>query len=276
MSPRRLGRLAARAAAAAAASATLPSLPFLSSRAASSAAALPSRRAEPLPRLHSPSPTALAALLASSQPALLSGCLAAWRLSAWEPSALLADPALSALVLPFELSKGGADYRDAFHPRPGRAFARDVDGTLGDFVRKFLLTPEEAEAEAEERASRVVGEGGISHSSSAGSSPQQQQQPPRPVQAYLAQFDLLALAPALAAACPTPSLVPAAAAAAGAVQLRTWLGPAGTETPLHRDPYHNLLCQARAAKQLSELQLPRRCVPAVLSCGVMSSMSGGG
>ncbi len=27
-------------------------------------------------------------------------------------------------------------------------------------------------------------------------------------------------------------------------QLNTWLGPAGTVTPLHRDPYLNLLCQA--------------------------------
>ncbi|KAK9825699.1 hypothetical protein WJX81_007016 [Elliptochloris bilobata] len=37
--------------------------------------------------------------------------------------------------------------------------------------------------------------------------------------------------------------------AAGRVYQRSvWLGPAGTRTPLHRDPYHNLLCQAWGAK----------------------------
>ena len=31
-------------------------------------------------------------------------------------------------------------------------------------------------------------------------------------------------------------------------QRSVWLGPAGTRTPLHRDPYFNLLCQAWGAK----------------------------
>ena len=31
-------------------------------------------------------------------------------------------------------------------------------------------------------------------------------------------------------------------------QRSVWLGPAGTRTPLHRDPYHNLLCQAWGGK----------------------------
>lgn len=31
-------------------------------------------------------------------------------------------------------------------------------------------------------------------------------------------------------------------------QRSVWLGPAGTHTPLHRDPYINLLCQAWGAK----------------------------
>lgn len=38
---------------------------------------------------------------------------------------------------------------------------------------------------------------------------------------------------------------PFAAAQERLHQLNTWLGPAGTVTPLHRDPYLNLLCQAR-------------------------------
>ena len=74
--------------------------------------------------------------------------------------------------------------------------------------------------------------------------------------AYLAQHDLLVRVPELAEACadippyvgrgdprddddatPTPDR-------------RVWLGPSGTITPLHRDPYHNLLCQAWGEKRV--------------------------
>ena len=33
------------------------------------------------------------------------------------------------------------------------------------------------------------------------------------------------------------------------MQRRVWLGPAGSATPLHRDPYHNLFCQAAGRKR---------------------------
>ena len=32
-------------------------------------------------------------------------------------------------------------------------------------------------------------------------------------------------------------------------QRSIWLGPKGTQTPLHCDPYHNLLCQVAATFQ---------------------------
>ena len=57
----------------------------------------------------------------------------------------------------------------------------------------------------------------------------------------MAQRDLLAAVPELEAGVRPP---PFAAAAARLHQRNTWLGPAGTTTPLHRDPYLNLLCQA--------------------------------
>ena len=80
------------------------------------------------------------------------------------------------------------------------------------------------------------------------------------ITAYLAQHDLLAQIPELADACSsTPSCVGLDHKADGgdesknenavaAAMRRVWLGPAGTVTPLHRDPYHNALCQVWGTK----------------------------
>jgi lysine-specific demethylase 8 len=64
---------------------------------------------------------------------------------------------------------------------------------------------------------------------------------------YLAQHALLDRLPELAAEAPAPGgYIPA-----DRRPLRQlWLGPAGTTTPLHRDPYHNLFCQVRGVKRL--------------------------
>jgi lysine-specific demethylase 8 len=61
---------------------------------------------------------------------------------------------------------------------------------------------------------------------------------------YLAQHAFQDRAPGLAAEAPAPRYIPA-----GRTPLRQlWLGPGGTITPLHRDPYDNLLCQAHGSK----------------------------
>ena len=62
---------------------------------------------------------------------------------------------------------------------------------------------------------------------------------------YLAQHALLERLPALGVEAPPPRCLPAARA-----DRRVWLGPAGTATPLHRDPYHNLFCQLHGRKRL--------------------------
>lgn len=67
---------------------------------------------------------------------------------------------------------------------------------------------------------------------------------------YLGQHQLFDQIPSLRADIATPSfcaaLLPGDSAqrgAANATRLNAWFGPAGTVSPLHYDPFHNLLCQ---------------------------------
>ena len=69
----------------------------------------------------------------------------------------------------------------------------------------------------------------------------------------MAQRDLLEAVPQLEAGVKPP---PFAAAAERLHQRNTWLGPAGTITPLHRDPYLNLLCQVSGSAILQQDRKP--------------------
>ncbi|KAI4741333.1 Clavaminate synthase-like protein [Aureobasidium sp. EXF-12298] len=72
---------------------------------------------------------------------------------------------------------------------------------------------------------------------------------------YLAQHDLFSQVPCLSADTNTPDYCytnpPPARSLSSTVEVETldeplrnaWLGPAGTISPLHTDPYHNILCQ---------------------------------
>ncbi|KAK9845504.1 hypothetical protein WJX81_008092 [Elliptochloris bilobata] len=62
---------------------------------------------------------------------------------------------------------------------------------------------------------------------------------------YLAQHDLFAQVPELARDISTPDYC---AATGELCAVNAWLGPAGTVTPLHTDPHHNLLAQAVGVK----------------------------
>ena len=125
--------------------------------------------------------------------------------------------------VPLEVSTGGADYRDAYRedaPRSrSRTFQADHLVRLGDFIDAFVL------------GGRDV---------------------PPGVSAYLAQHDLLARIPELSDACsPTPPHVgDGDDAQRERTMRRCWLGPRGTQTPLHRDPYHNVLAQAWGTKRV--------------------------
>ncbi|KAJ1026968.1 hypothetical protein NDA16_002261 [Ustilago loliicola] len=79
------------------------------------------------------------------------------------------------------------------------------------------------------------------------SSDGQQQQPV----GYLAQFDLFSKSPSLASE--APGLPHTRAGPRGAQEQwrsNVWIGPAGTYTPLHRDPYENLFAQVVGHKRV--------------------------
>lgn len=78
---------------------------------------------------------------------------------------------------------------------------------------------------------------------------------------YLAQHDLFAQVPSLAADTSTPDYcytTPPSPETESTVPVSTleeplrnaWLGPAGTVSPLHTDPYHNILCQVVGHKYI--------------------------
>lgn len=93
---------------------------------------------------------------------------------------------------------------------------------------------------------------------------------------YMAQFDLLSACPRLAQDAPGLPHT-----RAGPKQDReqwrsnTWIGPAHTFTPLHRDPYHNLFVQVVGSKRVHLLPptLSETLLPAKIKTGSSSSSS---
>lgn len=75
--------------------------------------------------------------------------------------------------------------------------------------------------------------------------------PGQPLIGYVAQQDLLTGVPTLAQACPSlPHTTLGPRGDREQWRRNIWIGPSGTFTPLHRDPYENLFCQVVGTKRV--------------------------
>ena len=189
------------------------------------------------------------------QPAILRGCLGDWpALAAWSDvgafrAQLLARCGEGALEELVPVEKGSsysaADFERGHLPL----------GLFLDFMQQFEDAQEAAAAQQQQQ--------------------QQQQQQPRqrelPPPLYLAQHDLLEQLPQLAEDVRTP---PYCALGKGdAYGCNAWLGPGGTVSPLHRDPYHSSLSQL-GGRKLVRLFAPEHA--AALYAGGIAAAGGGG
>ncbi|GBF98434.1 hypothetical protein Rsub_11079 [Raphidocelis subcapitata] len=172
------------------------------------------------------------------RPVVIRGAIESWpALTRWQDAAYL-ERVAGRRTVPVEV---------------GEHYLRDDWGTelmtLGDFLRRHVIGPAGA-----------GGRGPDQQQSAAGGQQQQQQQRAAGEQpagaaagqrgqqrrGYLAQHELFSQIPALAADIAAPDYT--ALGEDGLRSVNAWLGPAGTVTPLHQDPYHNLLAQVVGRK----------------------------
>lgn len=150
-----------------------------------------------------------------------------WASRSWTPESLKAQ--FGHLNVPVELSLWNdedgrwGDYRDLYKEQTTPAGSKEFflphqPMSLADFIDIFMGEPEDP------------------------SSPS-----PSPLIGYMAQHQLLSQVPQIADGIPDPDYVKAQREV---YQRNVWLGPAGTVSRLHFDPYHNILAQIWGTKHV--------------------------
>ncbi|KAK9798192.1 hypothetical protein WJX73_002063 [Symbiochloris irregularis] len=168
-------------------------------------------------------------LLEAEEPAVLTGALTRWPLLKWTWKDLRK---LGDVVVPMEISWHGSDYRDLFRthtsmtdPEPPQLKKYETDVELPLFYLLDHITQKE---EGKNSASPAAGRG-------------------KAVKMYLAQKDIKDVLPQLQQEL---APLPLQEAQTRLYRQSVWLGPQGTVTPLHRDPYSNLFAQILGAKRI--------------------------
>ncbi|KAG0626217.1 hypothetical protein M758_2G111700 [Ceratodon purpureus] len=158
-------------------------------------------------------------------PMVIRGAMETWASRKWTPESL--KEKFGHLNVPVELGfwkeeEGRyGDYRDLYqesitHAGSKEYFMAHQPMSLTDFIDIFMCKREDSSS-------------------------------PPPLIGYMAQHQLLTEVPGMANDIPDPDYVKAQRAV---YQRNIWLGPAGTISPLHFDPYHNILAQIWGTKHI--------------------------
>ena len=148
----------------------------------------------------------------SPAPLVVTGAMDNWQARNWTSSDLMQ---YGDTIVSVERSHNGGDYRDLHTESSTRRFEADLEVPLSAVLQSMQDTDTRQQ----------------------------------PVQSllYAAQVDLISLIPALGEGIEQP---PLQVINDRLYKRNTWLGPAGTITPLHCDPYFNLFCQIWGSKYI--------------------------
>jgi hypothetical protein len=194
-----------------------------------------------------PSPPSLASfksrILPAAHPTLLRGCIANWpALTRWSTLEGLKNSQAAARAVPVEVARieKGRHVALGYNSRadPGTSWDK-VDMPLDVFLDALIQAPEYAEGSVDEARWAVylaqyalLDEVGLTHAQSLPS-----------LEASRTHNTATKQAPSLRADV-TPPLEYLDAGRGDRWPTNVWIGAAGTFTPIHKDPYHNLFCQS--------------------------------
>lgn len=137
--------------------------------------------------------------------------------------------------------------------------------TMGDFIGRFIESHSQEESPTDKKGCSDTGDGegplprGVAQKGSSREKGKEK--------AYLAQHQLFDQIPALRRDIMTPDYCALLLedeedhGDAESVATNAWFGPAGTVSPLHNDPFHNLLAQVVGTKRASVVALIRFTTP---------------